>query len=337
MTILGVDVASLQGTIDWPKVAASGVRFSIARCVREGDLGVDGSYARNVAGSRAAGITPGAYAFLSGSGRAVTQASLFIATVGDPAGMLIALDVESGALTPTAADVRIFAAAWRSVHPDHPLLIYGSRGSTLGSLGALADLGPLWLADYGANVSETAKNVYTLRGGSTAGQWHSTFGGWTHPVIWQFGSKGRVPGISGDVDIDAIETADLAVLTGSPGETEMAGLGWTMTKVESGTLTINGPGTAALRLRDGVTVNMLAGSTNRYAARIKLDVPYPGVPADSTRQVGFLIGVDPCCMLAVNVTAVPDAAPVAAVKPPVTVTVTTAIDGVSVNSFSKAV
>lgn len=104
----------------------------------------------------------------------------------------------------------------------------------------------------------------------------------------------------------------IAVKLPTPPETsttgdEMAGLGWTMTKVESGTLTINGPGTASLRLRDGVTVKMQEGTTNRYAARIKLDVPYPGAPGGLVRQVGFLIGEDPCCMLAVNVTAVPDA------------------------------
>jgi Domain of unknown function (DUF1906) len=98
--------------------------------------------------------------------------------------------------------------------------------------------------------------------------------------------------------------------TSTTGETDMAHLDWTMLAVESGTLTIVGAGTAALRLRDGVTVRMQEGTTNRYAARIKLDVPYPGAPGGVARQYGFLIGEDPCCMLAVNVTAVPDAPPV---------------------------
>src|SRR5450830_841677 len=98
MTIFGIDVDQGRGVIDWPKVAASGIKFAIMRCVREGDLGVDTAYARNVSGARTNAITPGAYAFLSGGGRATRQAALFIATVGDPTGMLIVCDVESGAL-----------------------------------------------------------------------------------------------------------------------------------------------------------------------------------------------------------------------------------------------
>jgi GH25 family lysozyme M1 (1,4-beta-N-acetylmuramidase) len=221
MTIFGIDVDQGRGVIDWPKVAASGVKFAIIRCVREGDLGVDTAYARNVAGARANALKPGAYAFLSGGGRAAKQAALFIATVGDPTGMFIVCDVESGALTPTAADVRTFQAALRAAWPNHPLLTYGSRGSTLGGLGTLADLGPLWLGDYGMNATGSPAAVYAGRGGAAAAQWHSTFGGWTHPDIWQFGSKGVVPGIAGSVDIDAIETADLAALTGSTGATPM--------------------------------------------------------------------------------------------------------------------
>jgi N-acetylmuramoyl-L-alanine amidase len=116
-------------------------------------------------------------------------------------------------------------------------------------------------------------------------------------------------------------------------------LDWTTEVEEHGTLTWNGPGHAALRLRDGVTVNMLGGSTNRYYARIKLDVPYPGGAGGLARQFGYLFGIDAACALATDVTAVPDApvAVAAAVKPPVTVTVTTAFDGVAQNSFSKAV
>jgi hypothetical protein len=92
----------------------------------------------------------------------------------------------------------------------------------------------------------------------------------------------------------------------STGEVDMA-LGWTMVTEEHGTLTWNGPGHAALRLRDGVTVNMLGGSTNRYYARIKLVQPYPGGAGGLARQVGFLIGIDAACALATDVTAVPDA------------------------------
>ncbi|HEY5276949.1 MAG TPA: glycoside hydrolase family 25 protein [Coriobacteriia bacterium] len=304
MTTFGVDVASLQGVIDWPRVAASGIRFAIARCVREGDLGVDVSYARNVAGARNVGITPGAYCFLSGGGRAATQASLFIQTIGDPAGMLIALDVESGALTPTAADVRTFAAAWRAVWPKHPLLIYGSRGGTLGGLGALSDLGPLWLAAYPRIDHASAADLYTLSGGAKSPNWAWTFGGWPHTAIWQFASTGVVPGISGSVDVDAIETADLAVLTG---EADMsAGLKFDIVKEESGWLTVEQDGSWAVLVDGSGHVVFNRGDRKRYVLRVRLATNYGSAP---DTQDGFLVGTTAAVMFARNVTPVPDVPP----------------------------
>ncbi len=304
MTTLGVDVASFQGTIDWAAVAASGIRFAIARCVREGDLGVDSSYARNVAGARAVSIMPGAYCFLSGGGRAATQASLFIRTIGDPTGMLIALDVESGALTPTAADVRTFAAAWHAVWPKHPLLIYGSRGATLGSLGMLSDLGLLWLAAYPRTDHASAADLYTLSGGAKSPNWASTFGGWTHPAIWQFASTGVVPGISGSVDVDAIETADLAALTG---EADMAaGLKFDIVAEECGWLTVEQDGSWAVLTDGSGHVVFNRGDRKRYVLRVRLAANYGTVP---NTQDGFLVGDTAAVMFARNVTPHPDVPP----------------------------
>jgi lysozyme len=340
MTILGVDVASFQGTIDWPKVAASGIRFAIARCVREGDFGVDATYARNVAGARAAGLIPGAYAFLSGSGRAATQASLFIATIGDPTGMLIALDVEKGALTPTAADVRTFAAKWYAAHPDHPLLIYGSRGATLGGLGALADLGPLWLASYPRIDHASAADLYTLSGGAKSGNWTSPFGGWKGPAIWQFASSGVVPGISGSVDVDAIETADLAALTG---EADMATT--TITLFPKGPQTIAvGPGAVHGYRWDPTTGIMTDGTTNTFALAsgtaadayvvISGRGTFVRVVNDGRMFAGQLLSGGAVKFPNGDPLTLPVAAPVPQV-PDVKHTVTLQIDGVT--SFTKAV
>jgi lysozyme len=294
MTTFGVDVSAGQGTIDWAKVKASGIRFGIARCVREGDLGVDASYARNVAGMRANGITPGAYCYLSGSGRAATQASLFIRTIGDPTGMLIALDVEKGALTPTAADVRTFAAAWHAVWPKHPLLIYGSRGATLGGLGTLADLGPLWLAAYPRTDHASAADLYTLSGGAKASQWASTFGGWKGPAIWQYGSTGVLPGISGSVDLDAIETADLAALTGentTAGDPPMRSFG---RPDPIGLAHLVGPGTAIVPLGgepwDGPWPAGVTWSV--YDDTQAFDVPLPGGIAGEDRASFLMVRPD---------------------------------------------
>ncbi|HEY2515691.1 MAG TPA: glycoside hydrolase family 25 protein [Polyangiaceae bacterium] len=60
MPIRGIDVSSIQGKIDWPKVAASGVRFVMRKC-GNGNNAPDPGFADDVAGARAAGLAVGAY------------------------------------------------------------------------------------------------------------------------------------------------------------------------------------------------------------------------------------------------------------------------------------
>jgi lysozyme len=219
-TRFGVDVSQWQGAIDWTKVAASGITFMVARCVREGGT-VDATYAGNVARAKAAGLTTGAYAFLAGGGVAGQQAATFIAAVGDPTGMLIALDIErpSSHPTPSAWAISTFVAAWRAAWPNHPLLLYGSRGGTLGTIGAgttLASSGSLWLANYGTNPAGVPVDVYAVRGGDASPLWHSTFSGWSRAMLWQFSSRGTVAGVAGRVDLDAFRgtPAEFGMLAG---------------------------------------------------------------------------------------------------------------------------
>lgn len=62
--ILGVDVFSGYGVIDWRRVAAAGVRFAICKCTEGNEpKRNDVHFARNVAGAKAAGIIVGAYHF----------------------------------------------------------------------------------------------------------------------------------------------------------------------------------------------------------------------------------------------------------------------------------
>jgi GH25 family lysozyme M1 (1,4-beta-N-acetylmuramidase) len=61
--IPGVDLSSVQGNVDFEKVAAAGYRFAILKC-GDGNDGIDPFFVKNLAGCRANGITPGAYQFL---------------------------------------------------------------------------------------------------------------------------------------------------------------------------------------------------------------------------------------------------------------------------------
>jgi lysozyme len=58
--ITGLDVSSIQGTVDWNAVAQSGVRFVFRKC-GNGNNPPDAGFAAYVAGARAAGLVLGAY------------------------------------------------------------------------------------------------------------------------------------------------------------------------------------------------------------------------------------------------------------------------------------
>jgi len=60
MRIRGIDVSSVQGTIDWNAVAATGVRFVMRKC-GNGNNPPDPGFATDIAGARAAGLVLGAY------------------------------------------------------------------------------------------------------------------------------------------------------------------------------------------------------------------------------------------------------------------------------------
>lgn len=64
MTLIkGIDISSVQGTVDFKAVAATGVQFCIIKC-GNGNDGIDPDYATNLAGAKAAGLHVGAYHFV---------------------------------------------------------------------------------------------------------------------------------------------------------------------------------------------------------------------------------------------------------------------------------
>ena len=72
MNVFGIDVSKHQGEIDWPKVAASGVRFAILRAgYGNTATQADPYFAANYTGAKAAGLKVGAYwySLSAGAGR----------------------------------------------------------------------------------------------------------------------------------------------------------------------------------------------------------------------------------------------------------------------------
>jgi len=210
VTLIGIDVSRHQGRIDWSAVA--GVEFAICRASLA--TTPDPTFPRNRAGAAAIDLVPGAYHFLYPASvvSPERQADLFASLVGDPAGMLIALDIErDGDARPDSGDATRFISRLRSLWPAHPLLLYGPAWywPAIGSP-SLARYGPLWHSRYIGASGAHPRELYASVPGSF---WRVSHGGWTAPTILQFTSRSRVSGIAGAVDGNAFRGTRAELLT----------------------------------------------------------------------------------------------------------------------------
>lgn len=187
-TVSGVDVSTYQGVVDWAAVKASGRAFAIAR-VSDGTRTLDNQFARNWRGIKAAGLVRGVYQYFRPGQDAVAQADLVITQVNaaggfDAADLPVVLDLETADGQSTAT-VRARAQAWL----DRIEARTGSKPIVYTAAFMTATIGngfvsyPLWVANYGVACPSMPSN-------------------WTEWRFWQSGSTGRVPGISGNVDVD---------------------------------------------------------------------------------------------------------------------------------------
>jgi GH25 family lysozyme M1 (1,4-beta-N-acetylmuramidase) len=207
----GIDVSRFQGTIDWERVADSGVRFAFAQAsrgagadctVRPGRCGPDERYDANYELAKAAGIKVGPYhrAFVGGDGRtgvianAKAEARVFIASVGHlaPGDLKPALDLETPFAELSPAELRIWARTWldrvkRALGARPIIYTNVTSWSSLGDPISFARAGhPLWVANW--NVSRPAVPARNWAGHS----WR----------VWQHSSDGHLAGIDGRVDLD---------------------------------------------------------------------------------------------------------------------------------------
>ena len=201
--IEGIDVSHWQDTIDWPDVAAAGKRFAFMKA-SEGRNYVDPTYATNRAQANVNGIKVGAYHFAkpdTDAGDAVAEADHFIATAGWASGDLLpVLDLEvTGGLGPTKLQNWVKAFLDRVyAQTGERAMIYTSPNFWKTNMGDTTSVrrGRLPLP-VGRPLDHRALRD---RPGRQLGR-----NGWT---FWQYTSDGRVPGISGRVDLDRYRYAD---------------------------------------------------------------------------------------------------------------------------------
>ncbi len=201
--ILGVDVSNVgQGHIDWCR-AGPAVAFGICKA-SEGSSFVDPSLRANLAGLKAAGKPRGVYHFLRGGTSGAVQCRHFLSAVGDPAGIVLAVDVEVGG---AGSQVVSFLGEFQTMLPTRRCLVYSNRGLWHAS-GGPADISGSSVVGWHAGYID---GRYVPTHGSLAQEWAgagpkvnaSHFGGITAFPLIQFTDHATVPGITGGCDGNA--------------------------------------------------------------------------------------------------------------------------------------
>src|SRR4051812_14353412 len=204
----GIDVSRYQSgstlttctgsvQVNWAKVRASGRTFAFVKASGSrpsGTISQDPCFARNWAGARDAGLFRGAYHYAIPSakaGSAVADARFFVNVTGSLQGvgdLPPVLDLEStGGLS--RAKVAAWATTWlttvRELTGRQPVLYTGPYFWRTYVAGGAAFAGfPLWIANYTTKAAPIVPAP------------------WTRWTFWQSSASGRVPGVSGDVDVD---------------------------------------------------------------------------------------------------------------------------------------
>jgi GH25 family lysozyme M1 (1,4-beta-N-acetylmuramidase) len=189
----GIDVSHWQGNIDWLQVAGAGKSFAIAKAT-EGVGYKDDKYDQNKAGAMGNGLKFGAYHFARPENNAVREADWFVDNAAYQRGMLIpTLDLErTGGRGPSG--LTNWTKNWLARVEERlgvKAMIYMSPSfwrENLNNTRWFADNGydVLWIAHWGVQTPAPPAENW---GGK----------GWT---FWQYTSDGRVPGISGRVDLN---------------------------------------------------------------------------------------------------------------------------------------
>lgn len=192
---MGIDVSSHQGEIDWQAVKSAGVEFVMIRAgyrgYTEGILTEDEYFRRNIQGAKDAGLDIGVYFYSQAINpeEAVEEAEMTLNLInGMDLTYPVVYDWEI-VTTDTARTDNIsvetltdcsIAFCERIRQAGYEPMIYQNKRTSLLKLDLpeLTDY-DFWLAEYNSQATY-----------------------YYHYQMWQYASDGKIPGISGDVDIN---------------------------------------------------------------------------------------------------------------------------------------
>ncbi len=188
----GIDVARFQGEIDWKAAGQSGVNFAFIKATEGGDH-LDEKFQQNWKAARGAGVLRGAYHFYYFCRTAAEQANWFIENVPrDEKALPPVLDMEWNNASPTCrfrpspakvrSEMRIYLSRVTAHYGKPPVIYVTPKFYKENQLWQVRGY-HFWLRTVAGHPTE----IYPSRA-------------WT---FWQYSSTGQVPGIEGNVDINA--------------------------------------------------------------------------------------------------------------------------------------
>ena len=190
MELKGIDVSSWQGKPDWPKVSNSGVKFAILRIHQKS--GTDASFEHNYKGCKSNGILIGGYkySYALTPAQAIDEAENLISVLGGRGlDFPVFYDLEwsqQRSLGKQAIENIAVAFLTRIKKAGYKAGIYCNLDWYNNVLSDALKQYDCWIARYPASDN-----------GSVQERLRPNVG-----VGWQYSSKGKVPGISGNVDMD---------------------------------------------------------------------------------------------------------------------------------------
>lgn len=190
MELKGIDVSSWQGKPDWPKVSNSGVKFAILRIHQKS--GVDTSFEHNYKGCKSNGILIGGYkySYALTPAQAIDEAEDVLSVLGGRGlDFPVFYDLEwsqQRSLGKQAIENVAIAFLTRIKKAGYKVGIYCNLDWYNNVLSDALKQYDCWIARYPANDN-----------GSVQERLRPNVG-----VGWQYSSKGKVPGINGNVDMD---------------------------------------------------------------------------------------------------------------------------------------
>lgn len=196
--IKGIDVSRYQSVVNWAEVAKGDIDFVFTKATEGGDYS-DPAFSRNWQALRENRIRRGAYHFFRPASDPKTQAKHFIKQVGEllPGDLPPVLDIEHrGGLDHDSFinSITSWLSLVESRYGIKPIIYSGQVFYNRHLAGQFDDY-PIWIARYNDELPALADG--------------RSF------EFWQYIDKGKIPGITGPVDLNIFSGSqlDLALLS----------------------------------------------------------------------------------------------------------------------------